>query len=401
MYLFNPENDLALANFSANYTPPASAVKIAADLALLPVWYAPAGAKVIASTVQDGPYLSWLQEKFILRNRLVSLFDIPLFPEEEIIPWGWNPALRKKLLDAGVSKEKLPTMEALAQLRSDSGRQNAVAVLNELRSESRVFCGEAHFFNKIDDLLLFLHSHPGDHVMKMPNSGSGKGLSWVKGKITDKQTDWCRRVIHEQGGLVAEPVLIKIEDFAMEFNLADNTATFIGYSLFESTPSGAYSGNLLLDEAEVEARLSQYTGREMLLQLRNSLSGKLSHRFPGYSGYLGVDMMVCRTESGYRIHPCVEINLRMNMGVVAHLFYNRFVKSGSTGKFMIDFFKREGDAAAFMRKMSSDYPLVVEYGKIVAGFLPLTPVTEQTCYMAWVLIAPSSPLQQNIYKRAE
>lgn len=39
MYLFNPEHDLALANFSPNYTPPASAALMAAELALLPAWY--------------------------------------------------------------------------------------------------------------------------------------------------------------------------------------------------------------------------------------------------------------------------------------------------------------------------------------------------------------------------
>jgi hypothetical protein len=400
MYLFNPENDLALANFSANYTPPASAVKIAADLALLPVWYAPAGAKVIASTVQDGPYLSWLQEKFILRNRLVSLFDIPLFPEEEIIPWGWNPALRKRLLDAGATKESLPSMEELKQLRSDSGRQNAIHILNELKAENNGFCGESYFFSAVDDLLHFLHSRHGDHVLKMPNSGSGKGLSWVKGKITDKQTDWCRRVIHEQGGLVAEPVLIKIEDFAMEFNLADNKAEFIGYSLFQSTSSGAYRGNFLMPQTDMEERLSEYTGPELLRQLRKSLAEKLSRQFPTYSGYLGVDMMVCKTDTGYRVQPCVEINLRMNMGIVAHIFYNRFVKTGSTGKFTVDFFKKTGEALTFQQRMSTDFPLIIENGRIVSGFLSLTPVSEQTQYLAYVF-ATSPSLPQNTGKTAE
>ena len=111
-------------------------------------------------------------------------------------------------------------------------------------------------------------------------------------------------------------------------------------------------------------------------------------------------MMVCRTESGYRIHPCVEINLRMNMGVVAHLFYNRFVKSGSTGKFMIDFFKKTGEALTFQQRMSTDFPLIIENGRIVSGFLSLTPVSEQTQYLAYVF-ATSPSLPQNTGKRAE
>ena len=33
------------------------------------------------------------------------------------------------------------------------------------------------------------------------------------------------------------------------------------------------------------------------------------------------------------VHPCVEINMRMNMGVVARLFYDRFVAPGSKRMF--------------------------------------------------------------------
>ncbi|NLX66059.1 MAG: hypothetical protein GXZ19_04695, partial [Bacteroidales bacterium] len=51
MYLFNPENDLALANFSPNYTPPASAIRLAEELAALPIWY---GGSDAAAPVEEG-----------------------------------------------------------------------------------------------------------------------------------------------------------------------------------------------------------------------------------------------------------------------------------------------------------------------------------------------------------
>ena len=40
LYLFNPENDLALADGNANYCAPPSANKIAYDLSTLPLWFA-------------------------------------------------------------------------------------------------------------------------------------------------------------------------------------------------------------------------------------------------------------------------------------------------------------------------------------------------------------------------
>ncbi len=36
-----------------------------------------------------------------------------------------------------------------------------------------------------------------------------------------------------------------------------------------------------------------------------------------YCGYMGVDMMVVRRGDGFALVPCVELNLRMTMGVVA------------------------------------------------------------------------------------
>ena len=43
LYVFNPDTDMALANNEENYMAPASACRMAQDLALLPVWYAQPG----------------------------------------------------------------------------------------------------------------------------------------------------------------------------------------------------------------------------------------------------------------------------------------------------------------------------------------------------------------------
>lgn len=50
--------------------------------------------------------------------------------------------------------------------------------------------------------------------------------------------------------------------------------------------------------------------------------------------------------------------------------------------------------------MSTDFPLIVENGKIISGFLALTPVSEQTQYLAYVFVTSPS-LLQNTGKTAE
>lgn len=386
IYLFNPDNDLALANFSPHYTPPASALKIAEDLAMLPLWFAPDGAKIVAEGAHNQLFLSEMKRLFSVRSSLVSLSDISLFSQEEFIPWGWNPSLRKKLTEAGVSEEKLLSMNELKRLRAYSGRQNAISVLNQLMAENKDYCGESHLFTSVEELLQFLASKNGDKVLKMPNSGSGKGLVWIKGEITDKQTDWSRRVIREQGGVVAEPVLHKVQDFAMEFFAENGNVCFAGYSLFHSAASGAYSGNILLSDADIEKALAKYVEIPQLHTLRETLIEKLARQFPHYKGYLGVDMMICRTRERFQIQPCVEINVRMNMGMVARLFYDRFVSSDSTGEYRVNYFKNGGDALRFYRKMQTENPLLIEDRKVASGFLSLTPVLETTHYVAWTKI---------------
>ncbi|MBK5195270.1 MAG: hypothetical protein JJE08_04445 [Proteiniphilum sp.] len=390
MYLFNPDNDLALANFSANYTPPATAAKMAQELALLPIWYA-RGASVIAEGEENRSFLHSIKNILPVSSSLIPLSDIKLHPQHVVVPWGWNPSLRKRLLSLGVPEEKLPTMDILKQLRHDSGRQHAVRMLRELQVEEPAFCGESHYFTSLDELLAYLRSFPGDKLLKMPLSGSGKGLIRILWKITDKQTDWCRRVILEQGGVVVESVMQRVEDFAMEFYLNKGECRFAGYSLFRSAKSGAYMGNELLSDRRIEENLSAYVPIVLLHRLRETLLGKLALYFPSYTGYAGVDMMICETGEGYSVQPCVEINMRMNMGMVARLFHNQYMEVDGQGRFRVDYFKQPGNALLFHQKMERENPLVVVNEKVSSGYLPLTPVTANTRYTAYVVIDDEPP----------
>lgn len=385
MYIFNPEHDLALANFSSNYTPPSSAIRMAKDLAVLPVWYSEQEV-VIAEGEVNREFLEAIKSKLHLPAQLISFMEIAQRSKEEIIPWGWNPSLCKKLLSYGVSESQLPTIRDIQMLRDYSSRKNAVQLLKELKSENSDFCGESYFFQEIDELLSYLHSIPGNKVLKMPVSGSGKGLIWILGEITDKQTDWCKRVIKVQGGVVAEPVLDKVSDFAMEFYLDNSVIDFRGYSLFRSASSGAYIGNELISDEKVERVLAQYVHFKFILQLRKLLMEKLTDLFPEYKGYLGVDMMICNTDEGFKIQPCVEINMRMNMGVVSRLFHNKYMNPEGEGSFVVSYFKKSENAVNFQEKLQQESPLKVENGKIVSGYLSLTPVTADTNYIVYVMV---------------
>lgn len=394
LYIFNPEHDLALASGETNYMAPASARRMASELALLPMWYAEEGSAVLAPSAYNLDYVKKIQELLGLSVDLITEPELAIEPDLDIRPWGWDVALRKRLSVLGVDEVLLPSMGQLNDLREYSHRSKAVALLPELQL-NEYFCGESYYLKTPEEWKRFVEGRK-ECLLKAPLSGSGKGLNWCKGIFTPFISGWCTRVAASQGGVIAEPIYNKVEDFAMEF-YSDGAGelTFVGYSLFHTGKSGMYEGNCLLSNEAIRKQLAQYIPLEALMDLENCLKYRLSALVGTvYKGYLGVDMMICRFPENekpvFRIHPCVEINLRMNMGVIARFLHDRYVRPGSTGRFVIDYHPSEGEALQEHERMSATYPLESREGRVYSGYLPLVPVHRRSCYRAWVWVTPDN-----------
>ena len=394
LYIFNPEHDLALASGEANYMAPASARRMASELALLPMWYAEEGSAVLAPSAYNLDYVKKIQELLGLSVDLITEPELAIEPDLDIRPWGWDVALRKRLSVLGVDEVLLPSMGQLNDLREYSHRSKAVALLPELQL-NECFCGESYYLKTPEEWKRFVEGRK-ECLLKAPLSGSGKGLNWCKGIFTSFISGWCTRVAASQGGVIAEPIYNKVEDFAMEF-YSDGAGelTFVGYSLFHTGKSGMYEGNCLLSNEAIRKQLAQYIPLEALMDLENCLKYRLSALVGTvYKGYLGVDMMICRFPENekpvFRIHPCVEINLRMNMGVIARFLHDRYVRPGSTGRFVIDYHPSEGEALQEHERMSATYPLESREGRVYSGYLPLVPVHKRSCYRAWIWVTPDN-----------
>ena len=75
IYIFNPDHDLAIADFSPYYTPPASIVKMMGDLAVLPLWYSD-GHPVVADGEQNMHYFEHIKRLLPIKSTLISSDDI-------------------------------------------------------------------------------------------------------------------------------------------------------------------------------------------------------------------------------------------------------------------------------------------------------------------------------------
>ena len=305
IHIFNPENDMALADGHAGYTPPASIRQMRRQLAWLPKWWA-----ADDDFVWDG------QEPIP-----------PLAEGDEIRPWGWSPALIHELRAAGVADTFLPTAEAMEQLRQLSHRQTAVEALRRIHSEGLAGAflrGESRLCHSLEEVEETKQEW-GDVLLKAPWSSSGKGLMAATAPNAE---GWIGRTLRQQGSVVAERRLERLADFALLFWLdGQGGVEYRGLSLFMTNETGAYTGNWLAPEGQKLGWLMQYLPPEPLVEVRRWWEERLTHY--AYRGPVGIDMMLCPQG----LCPCVEINWRMTMGHVAEALTHQ----GHTGKLLVHY----------------------------------------------------------------
>ena len=282
IYIFNPEHDLCIANGDENFVPPRSAVGFAKE-----------------------------------NMDLSECLKRPNRQRRQIIPWGWNHALKKRLINEGIDPAILPSEEELQFIRTHSRREFALDVHSRLNCEDSQVMGPDYriIARSISEIEEFLSAN-GSAVLKSPLSGSGKGIRFVRERLSESDEGWCRRTIDKQGSVIAERRFEIIKECAMLFECHHEGIDFIGYSLFESR-NGAYSKNILASNEDIEDTIAGYIPRETLIAVRENLTDILAETLAGhYEGFLGVDQIICQTDSPVFI-PVSEINLRMTMGLIA------------------------------------------------------------------------------------
>ena len=384
LHIFNPENDLALADGGANYCPPPAALRIAYDLASLPLWFADKNNAVLLPDAIHTNYHTSLSATFGLAQPYDESYKEKI---KTIRPWGWSPQIKRRLEAIGFAENILPTDKEIEKLRELSNRKTAVFILKTLKERGIDTPYTPLYLTSPEDVAKFVESMPRS-VVKAPWSGSGKGIMLGLGHVEIPLENFYRGIIKRQGGVVCECFLNSVQEFAMEFLAINNTVSFAGYSLFESE-KGGYSGNILAPDIELEKKLSQHIPLELIKDVRYKLCEILSSLLSssGYNGYLGVDMMIYRDNDGnIRLNPCMEINMRMNMGVAARIIYDRHVLPGKRGRFFIKFHKKQGEALNDHAYNTDKYPIVCENSLVSSGYLPLSPVGYESRYMAYIII---------------
>lgn len=386
LYCFNPEHDLAIANGSENFQAPESAVLLATDLSLLPAWFADEGSMVISEqTFAPDIRPSGLNIKSV--NPYSE--DMPAYCTVE--PWGWDVSVRKRLASSGIDMSSMPGNSCLDIYRGLSHRRTASFAMEYIRERMEhpeLIPNPAIELNTETEINRFAAEHE-EVVLKSPWSGSGKGVFWSKGPLTQSLSGWCRRVLDKQGCVMGELAMNRIQDFAIEYRVMNGKTTFAGYSLFITESSGIYRGNRLMSNDTIEHELQRWVDTDYLRWLRGQMLNFIDERIaPYYTGYVGADMFIYRDGEHTRINPAVEINLRMTMGMAARIIYDRYVHPGSNGWFYIDH-EPPGQLLTDHTAKCNNEPMQLAGGRLSNGYLSLCPVLPNTVYRASILLTPN------------
>lgn len=307
LHLFNPENDLALGLGCRHYTPPPHAAALHRAGELLPAWWADEGDDIVAPHATEADR-AWLADRFGLLTEAAPSRD-GLTPE----PWGWSADAVRQFEAAGVRAEALPSPGAIEAMRGLSHRRSSVVLLNALGRDDIMTIETTD----PDEAVEMEGRHPGCYI-KSPWSGSGRGVFCARGLSTEVIRSKAAGIIHRQGSVMVERGLDKETDCAALFRARRGEVTPAGLSMFVTEPRGMYGGNIVAPQEWIKNRIASYVGAAELETTVAALAKALTTLIgDAYEGWLGVDMMVWRTTHGYALHPCVELNLRRTMGVVA------------------------------------------------------------------------------------
>ena len=89
--------------------------------------------------------------------------------------------------------------------------------------------------------------------------------------------------------------------------------------------------------------------------------------------------------SEFKLHPCVEINLRCNMGIVAHEVRRHLMAPEATGIYRLALFPYHAALQAFDEEQRSLYPALYRDGLLVQGYCPLTSTEGNTRHLAYII----------------
>ncbi|MDK2842413.1 MAG: hypothetical protein PWQ17_1919 [Anaerophaga sp.] len=399
LFLFNPTNELAIANGQVSYMPPANLRRFENDLASLP-WILSDEDDYILVSYKEGNSLKHLSDHgWKMPSLVTSPEEIPEEVRLIFSPWGWSPAVYNKLKHFYHLAAPQWHTHPFARWNKNSAqllsRETGYALLKEIELIKRNYpdkYGQIEIpyspveINSIAQLSEEFQKTEPPALIKTQWSASGRGLFKIRDeKDNPVASDWIKGMLKRQGKLFIEQMLPKIQDVSFQF-MIDDEIEYIGHNYFYTDSSGQFAGcaigrpenasSYFKDQAQISAALHQ--GAEIVRAglIRTEIN-------KSYKGPAGVDgLFFINKQKEMKLQPCLEINLRYNMGI-ANIRLQKRIHPGARGTWKTGLFKQEKWQTFCKNKIMTNPP-AFEKGKLRKGFLPIVNPYVEKLFGAWI-----------------
>ena len=399
IFLFNPTSEMAVANDTVSYTPPAFLRKFEKDVSPLLAFAGGSDDLLITDNIGQKRFRGFWEEAGVRLPEFTSVDDISGKMGNDTVmpvPWGWNRAVHKLFspLKAFFDNSfiKSPNSEWEDSYRNAFSRETSVRFMDDVRSAAI-----GHEFISIPYIPLVVSSLKEienwnkkgklPYVFKTPWSSSGRGLYPItEHQFVERSRIWVKSRLKQQKKLIIEPWLNKLQDISFQFYIhTGGKIDFLGVNFFEAGRVGKFKKEYVGMPEVLRSRLAGFSlpdgwFDESAYVLKDVLKREHFHEF--YSGPIGIDGIIFSDEKRVaKVHPCIEINFRLNMGYV-NLKLKDILHPETTGEWAIRQFK-PGEWKKFAEEKIKGSPIRREDGKILKGFLPFVPVTDEQLYGVW------------------
>lgn len=401
IYHFNPTCELAIANDTFSYNPPELLQKMENDLAILPFMFAKKNDILISNSIPTDNFISEMNDYGFELPIFSAINQLDFLTEDSIksiMPWGWSKAehflFQNVKNKCELSFRTSPVANWHDEYKSLFERSSSLKFLkNLLKNNTSDWFIESYktgnIVTEIKEIEDKLNSEC-HFVLKSPLSSSGRGIQIVRNKkLSNSNLQWINGILRQQKYLIVEPYLDKLLDFSFQFKiLHDGKVEYHGYSIFETNSNGQYKLSMIrpnlktilkTNYTEVLEHKIADTVKILKKELENS-------EYPKYHrGYLGIDSLIFKSENRLLIQPCLEINCRMNMGILSKKLEEK-VSINSFGKFEL-FFGKEKEYLQFVNDNKTRNPPQIKDGFIETGFISLTEPNLQNKFGAFLVLS--------------
>ena len=400
IYIFNATCEMAISNGTVSFMPNRILTRFEQDLDVLPICYAESEDVILVNQIPDAKFLESLQDVGISIPRF-KLFPQALnnqaFLKEEkayLKPWGWSPRIHHQLapFKSQCSQAYLdqPNANWKTEHKELYSRKLALECLEYITSNSPsnkyisrdifpVICTKQ---SEVEEL----QNKWQQVVIKSPWSSSGRGLQVLRKAFINKSVEQALGgVLKSQGYVMVEALVDKQLDFSVQFHSdGKGNLEFLGFGFFDTNDNGQYQANYIGYTPNLfNQSLSKEEQELLVTEIEKAL--KEYNITDEYCGYLGVDcMLFLDTKGEMKVQPCLEINLRYNMGTIA-IKLNPYIHSESKGTFNI-YADAKSDFVSFNKKMAQEHPFEMKDGKWFKGYLPLTSPNQDKLFGAYLFL---------------